>query len=331
MKRYMIMCMAIVALLFASCKNEDISISREVTFNVNPYTVVKDFAKHEYNHGDMETPYPGDRVCVNLFIYDNNGHLFDSKREYFRDYTESMLAKMELPDGQYTIVAVTCCVESNYNEYWLIKGEERLTNLQISYNEDNDYWHSYWDILGITSQQIIVSAGHDVYDIDVKPAGSLVLNHIQDIHYYNNVYYYVLYGNRNDISYSFNATGTFTCNSVEDSYFPQAVSPTIDPEDFQNYAGVARYAFLPAAGRTAFRWEALIEDPTVGTVYGAITDEKTLDIQPGKIFQTVFTVSTMDFSVQELRDGERSEVSNVSVETTECKQGLSEKPMEKQK
>ena len=47
MKKYMIMSMAVLALLFASCKNEDISISREVSFEVNPYEVINKFVNNE--------------------------------------------------------------------------------------------------------------------------------------------------------------------------------------------------------------------------------------------------------------------------------------------
>lgn len=35
MKKYVVFCLAVIALLMGSCKNEDISISREVTFDVN--------------------------------------------------------------------------------------------------------------------------------------------------------------------------------------------------------------------------------------------------------------------------------------------------------
>ena len=310
MKKYMIMCMAVVALLFASCKNEDISISREVSFNVNPYTVIRDFAKHELNSGDLVTPYPGDRVRVNLFIYDADGHLVGSEMDYFRDYSQTMFTTKELADGNYTIVAITSCVESNYNEYWIIKGTEDITNLQISWNEDNDYYFGYFTILGVAQQQIEVSSGHTSYNIDVKPAGSLAINRIRDIHYYNNVYYYVMYGNRDDINFSFNSFGDYTCNSLENSYFPQCLNNTINPNanEFANYSGVARYAFLLPTGRTSFRWEALFEDESLGTLYGAISDELSLNVQSGKTYEFVFYLSTLDFSVTELGDGMKSEI-----------------------
>ena len=308
MKKYMIMSMAVLALLFASCKNEDISISREVSFNVNPYTVIRDFAKHELNSGDLMNPYPGDRVRVNLFIYDASGHLVESDTEDFRDYSQTMSTTKELPDGNYTIVAITSCIESDYNEYWIIKGVENISNLQISWNEDNDYWYGYWAILGITQQRIEVSSGHTTYNIDVKPAGSLAINKIKDIHYYNNVYYYVMYGNRDDINFSFNSIGEYTCNSLENSYFPQQLSPTIWPEDYSNYSGVARYAFLLPTGRTSFEWEALFEDASLGTLYGSISDELSLNIQPGRTYDFTFYVSTLDFSITELGDGMKSSI-----------------------
>ena len=69
MKKYMIMCMAIVALLFASCKNEDISISREVSFEVNPYGVISDFVNHQVHEDDFDF-LSGDWLRVHLFVYD---------------------------------------------------------------------------------------------------------------------------------------------------------------------------------------------------------------------------------------------------------------------
>ena len=67
MKKYMIMCMAVIAIMLSSCKNEDISISREVSFEVNPYGVIEDFVKHQVYEEDLETFYSGDKLRVQLF------------------------------------------------------------------------------------------------------------------------------------------------------------------------------------------------------------------------------------------------------------------------
>lgn len=74
MKKHIYLFVTLAALLLASCKNEDISISREVSFEVNPYTVIKDFLKHQVYEDDLETFYSNDKLRVHLYVYDAGGH-----------------------------------------------------------------------------------------------------------------------------------------------------------------------------------------------------------------------------------------------------------------
>ena len=117
MKKYMIMCMAVVALLFASCKNEDISISREVTFTVNPYDVINGFVNNQANEGDLDMLSSSYRIRTQVFAYDADGKLVDHEVNYLKDYHSTMDVSFDLPDGNYIAIAKIDFIEKDLKLY----------------------------------------------------------------------------------------------------------------------------------------------------------------------------------------------------------------------
>lgn len=261
MKKYLFFCMAMIALLFASCKNEDISISREVSFNVNPSTVVKDFAKYEYKPGDMSSVFwfdIGDRLRVQLFLFDANGYLVERQVRYVDGYDSSVSFDRELSDGRYTVLAVTDEVglsgSSVTDEYWIFSGTERLDNLKIT---DSGWSDGRFKKLGITSQSITVRPGQTVFNIDVKAAGAMVHSWIYNIHGFNDVEEYSLWMTRKNGNFSFNSDGSYEVGS-EHVNFTRNLREDV-PSDY-TASNIYGYNFIAPFGNTGFRWEVKLSD-----------------------------------------------------------------------
>lgn len=295
MKKYFLTFLAVVALLLTSCnKNKEaISVSREVTFEVNPYTVVNDFAKYEIIPGDLSTVFwydLGDRLRIQLFIYDNRGDLVKSEVKYVNDYTSTMSAKFELLDGSYTIVAVTDevgLVGNNVtDEYWLFSGTNRLSDLQIVGN-DEEWLDHRGRKLGISSKTITVGAGCDTFDIDVKAAGAMIRIMINNIHHFYDVDYYSIWMTRMNANFSFSSNGFYNVASTQSDYL-RGLS-VIHPDNFNsNITTVYDYRFIAPFGNTGFRWEVMLDDGT----YGIFLEEKYVNIQAGKSYGCVLDLKS---------------------------------------
>ena len=127
MKQRLFLCVSLVALLFVSCKNEYISISRDVTFNLYPYSIVADFARHEVNTGDLvnfgcsaNPDYY--KLETYLLVYDNDGALVESVSSDLNNFTDSMTTTINLPDGNYTVVSIAHIIDvHNDVRYWEVQ------------------------------------------------------------------------------------------------------------------------------------------------------------------------------------------------------------------
>lgn len=301
MKKYMIMCMALVALLFASCKNEDISISREVYFEINPFTVVKDFAKHELYPGDLSTVYwgdIGDKLRVQLFVYDDNGYLVESKVKYLDNYTDNMHASFNLSDGSYKVLVVTDEVGLVGNqvtdEYWFITGTGRLTNLKITSNSE---WLEFGEYkkLGITKKAIIVNADNKAFNIDVTPAGAIMQSWIYNIHGFIDVLMYSLWMDKKNGNFSFNDLGSYEVG-YEQTNFTSNIR--LDKPDDYTAGNIYDYHFFVPFGNTGFEWIALLDD---GNYYGFLNDVY-VNITAGKSYSCILNIDggNSSFVINEL-------------------------------
>lgn len=136
MKKLVYLMMALAALLLVSCQNEDISISRETVFSVNPYEAINDFVNHQLNDGDLDLLPSSTRVRVQVLIYDTEGKLVDYAVEYLNNYHLTMNATFDLEDGNYVAIATTDVVyyDGTVNfEFWNFVGKEKLSEFKINH------------------------------------------------------------------------------------------------------------------------------------------------------------------------------------------------------
>ena len=272
MKKYMIMCMAVVALLFASCKNEDISISREVSFEVNPYTVIRDFT---FDPMDWMNELPSDgKLRVRLLAYDSNGDLVQSKEQQLNRYDEKMNVSLQLDNGAYTAIVITDVVRNNNNvpEYWTLDGENKLSSMKVF----NAGYISRLNMLGIAKLQFVVEAGSsNNYSIDVKPAGTVMVSIVKGIHQYDDlgIQYYELVTNKTCESCSFDNEGAWNSNVATAIDIRMSV---LYPEDWYNTGYF--YDFELPLGKTSLKWQAEGID---------ITDVFSVDMKAGEEYASV--------------------------------------------
>ena len=179
MKKYIsFMAAAFFAAMISSCSNDDITISKTVNFTVNPSTVVGTFSVGEENAGELESFNTDCKLNVKLFVYNENGELVKKFSNTYSNYAVQMKASAFLPQGRYTAVAITHIDDVVDNiKYWEISDENQLEGLKII---DGGYIGGQNKVLGVTSSDFYVGDDIEDVNINVYPAGSMLV-----VRYYN--------------------------------------------------------------------------------------------------------------------------------------------------
>lgn len=294
----MLLCVSLMACLFVSCKNEDIAVSRDVTLNVNPYSIVAGFARHEINVGDLANfgcssnpDYYKLRTC--LLVYGKNGDLIESISSDLNNYNDSMTDTITLSDGEYTVVAIAYIVDiHNGVPCWNVLEMNRLDALKIVNNEElNNLW---FKILGVGSRIVDVGVGENVFDITMKPAGSLLINNFKSVHYFSDYVRYQMFTDKTPTKITFDANGSCVAsyNTSSDLSYQASFSLITDGYEQDN---VYWYSFLFPMGATRFEWHAW--DSGGGShVMGGW---KSANIGEGKVYMSTIDLKTT-FDITEL-------------------------------
>ena len=301
MKKFMFMCMAIVAMLMVSCKNEDISISREVTFNVEPYSVISGFSAYQVNANDLEVLSSGDRLRIHLLVYDANGDLVESELRYLSDYRSAMNVTFDLPDGNYTVVATsdvaTLSGDNVTFEYWEFSGLNRLSDLRVS---ETGYIGYDDKIFGALCENINVCSGHETHTLNLKPAGALFIVREWNIHHFSDVDYWRVLASKGSNSYTFNSNGSYSSNIDEGSYFFHNM--TVSTHDGDSYYS---YHFSMPYGNTTFVWAAYLNDGSAMQ----LADGVSLNIEKEKVYYMNCSCDLLEWEVGELTGNKSAHVS----------------------
>lgn len=316
MKKYMIMCMALVAIVLSSCKNEEISIAREVRFEVRPYGVIADFVKHQVYEGDLETFYASDMLRVNLFVYDNKGELVASDKQYLTGYRSTMNTTFDLADGEYTVIATSDVTTMHGGEvsfeYWEFSGINRLSDLRI---KDLNYVGSDDKILGVSYETITVASGNVNYSIKLEPAGALFVVQHNGIHAFSDVVTYELDVNKSSDFCSF-ADGGFQPIISEATTYNWKVDEII-VGNYPDYNNIYSYRFVLPLGNTDFEWLAILKE---GYLYLDQT-HNAVNIKQGKMYNCVFTIPSLTCEFYEFSEGKSMNVAGDLVRFRDTNKG----------
>lgn len=270
MKKYISQIALSLVAVFASCTNEEISISKTVNFTVNPSTVISSFSVIEENAGELEGFNTECKLNVELFIYNNQGKLVQKFKNTYSNYAVQMKASAFLDHGDYTAVAISH-IDSPSNDvyFWRIEGEENLEGMRIV---DNGYIGGQNKVLGVAVKNFNV--GDEVVDmnINIQPSGSMLV-----IRYYNylalkNQGYTVfsLMGNKTMEYLEFDRSGG--TNVVADNHNGQFdwIFDTIDASEFKDgYTYIYSYEYVLPMSNVGLQFYT--EDESMYHALGSVT------------------------------------------------------------
>lgn len=297
MKKLFFALMVLVG-MFSSCTNDDITISRAVTFKVNPATVVDNL--YERNAGDLTSLSGNSKLQVTVYVYDSKGILVNKASESYSAYTHMMTADISLPKGTYTAVATTNVTSSI--DYWTFSGTDQLSSFKIT---DNGYIGGKNKILGITVQSFSVGDGTQTVNIDVKNAGAVALvlfykwNKYSDVSGYSlmgkQACDYVSFDNRGTMDYSLRSDNSYSFFKVKFDYDAQ-------------YTNASAYFFTFPIKNASFRFYAL----TTENKSLAISQEFIDNVELGKTYWFVYDFEEDEASWYDMTPSSARQTSNVS-------------------
>lgn len=250
MKKYILLSAIAIAAVFTSCSNDEVEVSKAITFKLNPATVVSNL--YERNAGDLTALTSGSKLIVTLFVYDENGILFNKTQNSFTAYTHMMNADVFLPAGKYTIVATTH-VTSSVN-YWDFTGTEQLSTFKI---KDNGYIGGKSKILGLSIKSIVVDNNSETYNINIENAGAVALVWFYQWNKYTDVKTYALMGKQACDYVSFDNYGEKDYSIRSASSYNYYKSKH---EYDKDYTGATAYFFTFPIKNASFRFYAETTD-----------------------------------------------------------------------
>lgn len=276
------MAIAIVT-VFASCSNDDVTISRTANFTVNPSTVIEPYVtKFSYIldlwdiKGELESFNTTYKLRVRTFVYDSNGVLVKKLSGEYNNYDVKLKESAFLPVGSYTAVAITDIYRPSDNfEYWEVSGSDQLATLKIT---DTGYFGDARTILGTTKQTFSIGETSVDINIDVKPAGALFLVLYSNIFTFSDVSEYELSVNKLQSSIEFNSYGDYTISTENHngSFDWRINSVKLEDIDQSQYSSARRWATQLPMNNVGVCFSAWIDDTSSSTQLGS---GKTWDIK----------------------------------------------------
>ena len=178
MKKYLAIFAVLFTVILSSCSNDDIPVSHATTFKVDPSTVISSY--EEFNVGDLTSLGSNYQLRIRLLVYNQDGVLVESDETFSSDYTHVQTFSFNLSEGNYTTVAITDVVgktSSAVDEFYTLSDQTRLNTTTLSYT---GYIGGALAILGLTTDEQFISSTSREINIKVKPAGSLIVFHIDN-------------------------------------------------------------------------------------------------------------------------------------------------------
>lgn len=190
MKKILNISFAFLALLgiLSSCSNDDIKIGQATVVKVDPSAVLSTFT-YEVKLDELTMFDKEYKLRVTVLAYNQDGLLEDKKVNYCSNYNEIATARLDLPEGTYTVYAVTDVMNDEI-EFWTIEGTESLATTKIV---DQGYIGGQNKILGIATSKITVTTDNTKeFSLQPEAAGALCVVFFNSIHKYSNRTKYAL-------------------------------------------------------------------------------------------------------------------------------------------
>ena len=178
MKKYSFAILALLSVLFASCSNDDIEITRidpshDLSLNISTSPLYDAFGRSDYESVWLSRSY-NYQVGIFTFVYDEKGDLVEKESSFVKTL-QNIRQSFNLIEGNYTIVTVETLVDADNDyksDYWIIDDFDKLSTIKLLDNGEENY--IYWDgVVGVATQNITVT-GDQTENITPMPLGSLV-------------------------------------------------------------------------------------------------------------------------------------------------------------
>lgn len=234
MKKINSLLAVLVAVLMASCSNDDIPMDKAVTFKINPSTVVNNL--YEYTPGALSSLDSDESLHVSLYVYNEAGVLVAKESQDFSDYTHVMNSVQNLGYGDFTVVATTHVTSSV--DYWTFSGQQNLSTFSV---KDNGYIGGSGKILGLTTQHVTITENTSDININVEIAGAVALARCMNWNRYSDVEYFGILANKScdELTLDNQGESHFSVDTKSDyAYY------MIRWEYDSNYNGAYGYVFM---------------------------------------------------------------------------------------
>lgn len=245
-------------ILLTSCSNDDITISRNITFKVNPSGVVKSFTK-ERKPGELSSINSGCKLRVKVLAYDKDGLLAYCDSAFLDSYDSQMTSQKYIPEGTYTVIAVTDVVRGSLGnisrEYWNMSGMNDINTLKVA----DTGWLAFNNvILGVASQKVTIDEHSQDIILNPSPAGALLLIQYYDINYFYDVENYQLKTNRSCDFMSFDSNGNIqTTIENQNNEFRWRAS-VLNLSNYPDATNIYDYAYVFPMENVSFKFAARI-------------------------------------------------------------------------
>lgn len=273
---------------FTSCTNDEIEISYNTTFKVNPSTVIKPFT-FEFNAGELEGFSSNYKLRLRLLIYNSDGILVQEATDYFGNYATLMNATLPLSPGKYTAIATSDIVKMSSNkislEYWTLHDYKNLSTTRLN---DAGYIGQN-TILGISKKEFTVSGQNDNIKIDVQPAGALAYVNYRGVYNYSDVLSYELSCTKVSEGCIFDEEGNYT--TIEESnnnQYDWRIS-TIDVEDATS-KNMYQITYILPTNNLNLKFRAWTEDKE----YVAISNAMTINPKAGEEYLFIMDIENIE-------------------------------------
>lgn len=188
--------LAFVAILTASCSNDEIEIekvtpTRTITYNVSTQGMFDEFGITD----DIKTDNLSGNYSIGVyaFLYDDNNNLVVADSTYTKTFNPTNISFADLKEGSYTSVFVEMLVNTSTtrSDVWNIEGKETLETLEIAYNDSiaNYLGVGAYNAIGVSTEVINVNNNQD-YIVAPKAIGSVVF--LEFFHFNNQDEYNVI-------------------------------------------------------------------------------------------------------------------------------------------
>lgn len=174
MKKY-ILYLAALMIAFASCSDsEEVDINYQANFRIQTDKVISSFK--DYNDINYFHLKSNEKLRVTAFIYDTKGNIVSKNESLLDDYNQEFIFTEKMPEGEYTILAISSVVYNNKEDYyWKYEGTDNLSTFSLKQNLRN----SDRATLGFTEKKITITKLKYEETISLSPATSLITVNFQ--------------------------------------------------------------------------------------------------------------------------------------------------------